>query len=173
MASTGKFWLMPPQILWLLLGLCCALHWGAGWGLPFRPLPGLGLLLVVAGVGVNLWAVRTFSAQQTTVRPDERPTAVVESGPFRWSRNPMYAGLVVFYVGIACAVGSATFLISAGVFGLILRIVFITHEEAVVRAQFGEAYDAYCARVGRWIGRRPEPEGRDSPVRSGAQDAAP
>lgn len=151
-----RFLLMPPRILWLQLAVSAAMHWGVGLSYPVGQSTVAGAVLIVIGVGINVWASRIFGRERTPIRPGTTPRTVVGRGPFRWSRNPMYVGLIALHLGVALFVGGAAFWVSAAVYAAILRVLFIPHEERVLRAAFGEAYDAYTSRVFRWVGRQTE-----------------
>jgi hypothetical protein len=78
------------------------------------------------------------------------PDRIVEEGPYRWVRNPMYLGHLIFFAGLAVTLWSwlalAVFAFHAPWFDRRVR-----EDEARLRERFGAAYDAYCARVKRWI----------------------
>lgn len=116
-----------------------------------------GAILLTAGVGINVWAAHVFKQAHTPIRPDDTPRTIAERGPFRWSRNPMYVGLIALHLGAALMVGDIVFWISTLVYAGVLRVSFIPHEERVLRETFGFAYDDYAARVFRWFGRRRRP----------------
>ena len=75
-------------------------------------------------------------------------------GLYGISRNPMYLGLVLAGTGAAMFSGTLTALLLAAVFALIVRYWYIAYEESAMRRRFGDSYDAYCRKVGRWFGRR-------------------
>ena len=66
----------------------------------------------------------------------------------------MYLGLVLAGTGAAMFSGTLTALLLAAVFALIVRYWYIAYEESAMRRRFGDSYDAYCRKVGRWFGRR-------------------
>jgi protein-S-isoprenylcysteine O-methyltransferase Ste14 len=150
-----KFLLMPPRILWLMLAVSAVLHWALGVSFPVGRSTPAGIAVIAFGVGINVWAARIFEGARTPIRPDATPTTIVESGPFRWSRNPMYAGLIALHLGVVVIIGDAVFWVSTGVYAAILRAFFIPHEERAMFEAFGESYSDYASRVLRWVGRRP------------------
>jgi protein-S-isoprenylcysteine O-methyltransferase Ste14 len=76
---------------------------------------------------------------------------LITGGPFRWSRNPMYVGLSVVYLGVSVLVGSAWPLVLLGVPLGFLRLFTIPVEEQSMREAFGPEYLAYATRVRRWL----------------------
>lgn len=122
-----------------------------------RPSPALrvaGAALAVVGVGVGLAGVAAFRARRTTVDPrrPERAAALVAHGVYRWSRNPMYAGLVAVAGGVAAASGSAAAVAGPLLLAAYLDRVQIPAEERALRQRFGAAFDAYARAVPRWAG---------------------
>jgi protein-S-isoprenylcysteine O-methyltransferase Ste14 len=110
-----------------------------------------GLALLGGGVAVVLRVAAMFRRAGTTIRPFETSSALVERGPFRLSRNPIYLGMVVFLLGVALLAGSLSPFLVIPVFAWILDRRFIRAEEAVLAKTFGPAYDTYRGRVRRWI----------------------
>lgn len=109
---------------------------------------GLVILLSIILVGVS---AGTFRKAGTPVRPLTPTTAIVRSGPYRFSRNPMYAGMAGILLGLAICLGSVAFLVAlVGAlafvhFGVVLR------EERYLEALHGEAYRRYRGSVRRWL----------------------
>jgi protein-S-isoprenylcysteine O-methyltransferase Ste14 len=145
---------LPPPIWALIYGLlAAAASWLLGWPkLPGLPLPVLGVLVIVLGAIAPLWAIRLFRREGTEVSPIS-PTnrQLVMSGPYRFTRNPMYLGLVIIMFGVALWVGSWPILAAPVAVFITANFVHIPHEEAKMRRQFGAAYDAYVDRVRRWV----------------------
>jgi len=110
-------------------------------------------ILAVAGVAFDLLGLLAFRAFRTTVNPlkPERASAMVTSGVYRVSRNPMYVGMVLLL--LAWAVYLSALLPFAGppIFVLYITRFQIQSEERVLRGIFGEEYSAYAARVRRWL----------------------
>jgi protein-S-isoprenylcysteine O-methyltransferase Ste14 len=112
---------------------------------------GLGVALLAFGAGLFFWGMWTFSHEQTGIMPRNPASHVVMSGPYRWSRNPMYVGFTALYLGFAFLMNMVwPVLLLPGVL-LILFAAVIAREERYMRATFGEAYDSYCRRVPRWL----------------------
>lgn len=131
-------------------------------GLPigrWRPLPivpawlgtPLGVALIVLGIAVLAAAVRLFKSGRTSIQPWEPSTALLTSGLYRFSRNPIYLGYTLLYLGAACWLNSAwPFLLLPVVFGAMHRLV-IAREERYLESRFGSEYLAFKRRVRRWL----------------------
>jgi protein-S-isoprenylcysteine O-methyltransferase Ste14 len=111
----------------------------------------LGILLIVFGVILNLWADSLFKKSGTTVKPHLLPSSLQLSGPFLLSRHPMYLGMTAILLGLAVILGSLVSFIFPVIFVLIMEILFIPHEEKNLIAVFGEEYFGYKRRTSRWI----------------------
>lgn len=145
---------LPPPI-WTLIFLlvAAAASWVLGWPkLPGLPLPAIGITVFAAGWVAPVWAVVLFRREGTELQPTSQANQkLVTGGPFRFTRNPMYLGLVVATLGIAVWVGAwPMFIVPAAVF-FTAGLVHIPFEEAKMRRQFGTAYDAYTTQVRRWV----------------------
>lgn len=124
-----------------------------------------GALVAAGGVAVAAAGVAAFRRQRTTVDPrhPERASALVTDGVYRWTRNPMYVGIVGVALGGASALGSPLGVLGPALLSLYLDRVQIPAEEAALRSHFGAGYDEYTDTVGRWLGR-PRPA-RAAPAR--------
>lgn len=156
MAENGKDRpgvIAPPPVIYLgclLLGLV------ADYFSPFAVLPQivqyvLGVVLIpVAGIVAALTFIAFYRAR-TSPDPYKADTALVTTGPFRFSRNPLYLAAAILYLGIALTVDSVwvALLLIPGL-GIINAGV-IAREERYLEAKFGEDYLRYKAAVRRWI----------------------
>jgi protein-S-isoprenylcysteine O-methyltransferase Ste14 len=145
---------LPPPV-WALIyiligGIVSALY-------PWRALIDLrvlwlGILLVIGGFALALSAATLFRRKGTEINPiSESNKLLVTTGPFRFTRNPMYVGLTTFTLGIALCVGSLPmFAVPVLVFAT-ANWAHIPFEEDKMRRQFGTAYDEYTRQVRRWI----------------------
>jgi protein-S-isoprenylcysteine O-methyltransferase Ste14 len=112
---------------------------------------GLGAVLFGLGAAGFAWMVFTMRTARTPIHNAATPTTLVESGPFRWTRNPMYLFGSVAYAGLACL------LVEPWSLAFIPAVLAMTHygvvlrEEAFLESRFGTAYRQYTARVRRWL----------------------
>jgi protein-S-isoprenylcysteine O-methyltransferase Ste14 len=116
----------------------------------------LGWCVMAIAPVAPIMAFTQFRRAHTTVDPrkPETATALVTSGVYKWTRNPMYLGLFILLLGWAIKLGTFGPLIVALLFLPLIYKVQIRVEEHALREQFGADYDRYCEQVGRWIGRR-------------------
>lgn len=112
----------------------------------------IGLGLILLGVSLPVIAVTHFRAVGTQVMPtSERNDKLVTTGLYALTRNPMYLGLVIASLGAAAWFARPLMYLAPVLVFLIANFVFAPYEEAKMRRQFGAAFDAYAARVRRWI----------------------
>ena len=110
-----------------------------------------GWVLILGGLGLMGWAGLAFQKAATTIVPHREPSALVETGPYRWSRNPIYLADLVILAGWALLLGAPAALVLLGPLYVVLTTRFVLKEEALLTDRLGEAYTAYRARVPRWI----------------------
>jgi protein-S-isoprenylcysteine O-methyltransferase Ste14 len=116
-----------------------------------RPARWAGGLLVAAFVVWNGWTLQVMALHRTSILPGGPTTVVLQAGPFRVSRNPLYLGLIALDTGLALLMPSfwSLVLLPVGVAALFWGA--IRPEEKYLSAKFGADYDAYRARVRRWL----------------------
>ena len=110
-----------------------------------------GMLAAVLGFAVMFWAWALFRNAKTPIRPTQRPSILITDGPYEWTRNPMYLGLVLILWGIALFCGTLIMFFAPLAFFLTINNVFIPYEEKKLQRIFGKAYNAYRDRVRRWL----------------------
>ena len=110
-----------------------------------------GGLFVLVGLILALVSSELFRRRRTTIKPFEPSTALVTSGPFRLSRNPMYLGMVLVLLGCAMLVGTVWPLPVIPLFIWLITSRFIVHEEEMMEQVFGDDYREYRQRTRRWI----------------------
>lgn len=126
------------------------------WILPLPLLaPGAGMVpgitLIVAALALAGWCLGLFAKAGTNVPTHKPSTAIVTTGPYRLSRNPIYLALTALSVGIALWVNSAWMLGLIVPTLVVMTIGVIMREEKYLEAKFGDDYRAYKARVRRWL----------------------
>jgi protein-S-isoprenylcysteine O-methyltransferase Ste14 len=108
-------------------------------------------MLVPLGGAVALSARMRFSRAGTDVRPWKPSRSIVTEGVYRLTRNPMYLGLTLAYLGLAGAFSSVAALAILPLLLAYIQIAVIAREERYLAAKFGDAYRDYTSRVRRWI----------------------
>ena len=149
-ANPGR--VRPPRIYLgtILLGVAAHLVWHdhlAPWsvGLP------VGSLLMLAAMALYVGAVRAFKAAGTPVPGNQAATAVVRTGPYRFSRNPIYLAFSLLQMGLALLVNSPSLLITLLPALALMAFVVIPREERYLGQRFPAEYAAYKAATRRWL----------------------
>jgi len=110
-----------------------------------------GMVLTVGGALIAFSSLGIFRAARTTTVPFETPSKLITSGPYRFSRNPMYVGLSLIYLGVAGIQVQIWPVLLLPLLAIYIHRSVIPVEEARLREVFGDAYEQYCARVRRWV----------------------
>lgn len=144
---------IPPPIL-LLIHIFAAflLNWLLP--LPFafpKVLEWVGYFLTLVGFGLPFSAAGRIMQAHTTLDPHGSVTKIVTSGPYRFSRNPIYLGFICLLVGLSIAFRSYWGLILGPLFMVSLYQFVIKEEEAYLEKKFGDVYNSYRSRVKRWL----------------------
>lgn len=148
-ANLGKA--RPPIIYLIAIAAGLILHFV--WPIPFVPglARAIGALLAIIAVALLMWAIRTFRSAGTPVPGNLPTTTIVNAGPYRFSRNPIYLAFSLFQAGIALAVNEAWILITLVPAIAVMSFVVIPREEHYLEARFGEEYAKYKSSVRRWV----------------------
>ena len=143
-------WESPPT--WLLLMIALAALQSRYLPLIDAGRPGriAGTVLIVGGLFIFTAALLQFRRHRTTVMPRETPVALIDTGIYRLSRNPIYLADALFLAGAALWWDAASLLL-VPLFVMIITRRFILGEESGLRAVFGAAFDRYAARTRRWL----------------------
>lgn len=140
----------PPHILFSLLILAIGIH--VIFKLePLIAVSWFGVVLFVAGFMITATGFKTFVKKDTPVRHSETPKALVTEGLYKYTRNPMYVGMMVLLFGVALMVGTWPFLAVPLLMFCVLNFVYIPWEEKTMAWLFKDDYRAYCKRVRRWL----------------------
>lgn len=144
----------PPPFVYLgflLIGLAADRVIGQPLGLPLLTRGVLAIASIAPGVGLLLAASGLFRRAGTDAKPWKTATALVNSGVYRFTRNPMYLGMALLYAGLAFAFASAGALLLLPVVIGIIETQVIAREERYLETKFGDVYREYKQRVRRWI----------------------
>src|SRR5262249_23694646 len=141
-----------PPLAWgfaLIAGL--ALNWLVP--LPFLPADvpkgWLGAMVFVAALTLAAWAIATIARSGSNVPTNLPTTTVVRSGPYRFTRNPVYLGMFLGQIGLAIAFDNLWLLVTLVPFALIIRYGVVAREEVYLGRKFSDVYRGYCSRVRR------------------------
>lgn len=115
------------------------------------PLRRIGAVLVVVALALMFWALATFWRAGTAVIPHRSATTLVMRGPYRLTRNPMYLGLTMLYLGVSLWAAAVWPLLFLPMVIVIMRVAVISREEAYLARRFGDQYRQYRAQVRRWV----------------------
>lgn len=152
-AETANALVRPPYAWALAAAAGLGLEWLRPW--PFVPafMPRVlaGCFLFACGLAFAAWAIASFRRAGTRVETYKPTTTIVAMGPYRFSRNPIYVGMVLGLIGLAVGFDSLWLVVALAVFCLVIRYGVIAREEAYLERKFGAGYLAYKDRVRRWL----------------------
>ena len=146
----------PPPILWVS---AFAVAWFLDdqvRALPFpaiSPIAGrvIGAVVVIVGLYVLISGIAAFRRVMTAIFPNQPANELVTDGPYRFTRNPMYAGFTLIYIGGAFIMNSMWPLALLPIVLGLLFLLVIRREEAYLADAFGQQYASYRSRVRRWL----------------------
>jgi protein-S-isoprenylcysteine O-methyltransferase Ste14 len=143
--------LRPPVIFLCAILLGVALN--RAWPLHFMPrnVGVLGPLITVCAVLLFLLSYREFRAAGTSVRGSERTSTIVQTGPYGFSRNPIYLAFILFVLGLSVWLNNLWLLVTLVPAVGIMAMVVIPREERFLERNFNDQYSSYKARVRRWL----------------------
>lgn len=110
-----------------------------------------GILLAALGVALAIWGRHALVSAGTNVNPYRPSTAIVDSGPYRFTRNPLYVSLTIMYVGLTLAFDTWWGFILLVPVLIVMHLGVIRREERYLEEKFGESYRRYRARVRRYL----------------------
>jgi protein-S-isoprenylcysteine O-methyltransferase Ste14 len=142
----------PPLIYLASIATGLGLHWA--WPRPLMaggPARLLGGALVAASLLLFGFSVQRFRAAGTPVPARKPTTAIVRTGPYRFSRNPIYLAFSLLQLGIAIWVGSWWLVATLAAAITIIQYVVVPEEERYLETRFGGEYRDYKASVRRWF----------------------
>ena len=144
----------PPLIFFVFLGIAGVLEYGVGFNYPRGSLGlrcAVALIVFIFSGYLALHAFVVLKKRGTFIDPNKPTTQIVEDGPFRFSRNPMYLSLVLVLLALSVLFLSLWFFLSAICLWLVFDRIAIAAEEVYLEQKFGSHYTAYKTRVRRWI----------------------
>ncbi len=144
--------LNPPRLyaLTVIAGALLTLLWQANifpiWGqLVFGP------IFLAGGGCLHIWAFREFERAGTTVEGYKPASTLVTTGPYKYTRNPLYVSMSLMVLGTGLLFDSLWMIILLVPLNIYIHFSFINREENYLREKFGDDYDAYFLSVRRWI----------------------
>ncbi|MBN2501489.1 MAG: isoprenylcysteine carboxylmethyltransferase family protein [Anaerolineales bacterium] len=114
----------------------------------------IGIVLIITGIYLIVLARREFARYGQPTDPGQPTGKTITSGVFSISRNPLYMGAVLIFLGIALAINILWTLVTLLISSIICYYVLIVPEEKYLTAKFGKAYQEYIAIVHRWLGHK-------------------
>ena len=150
--TTGRSRVPPPlpNVLGFILGLICNWLWPWPIARYVYVLP-VGVLLVGVAVVLSVTMARTFKQHGTSGNPYKETTAIVNTGPFRVSRNPIYITIQICHAAVGLLFNSIWILLMALPALIVVHYVVVLGEEAYLERKCSDAYLDYKSRVRRWI----------------------
>jgi protein-S-isoprenylcysteine O-methyltransferase Ste14 len=152
-ADTARV-IIPPPLAW---GLAIIAGLALDWLVPLSFLPAalpaglLGAMVFVLALALFAWAVVTIIRSGSNVPTNLPTTAIVESGPYRFTRNPIYLSMFLGLIGLAIALDNVWLLMMLVPFALVIRYGVVAREEVYLERKFGDVYRGYRSRVRRWL----------------------
>ena len=110
-----------------------------------------GLVLIIIGTSLRFWAGSVFYQVNQSMVSFQVPPNFVTTGPWKYSRNPLYLGLIIMGLGFSLLFSSYTDLTFTVIGAVLLHLEVTLHEEKVLDQKFGYAYQAYKSKVRKWI----------------------
>ncbi len=111
----------------------------------------IGRAAIVFGIVLMGVSFVMFQRHKTSVVPKRTPDAIITTGPYKYSRNPIYVADAIILIGYILTLGSLISFALVPAFAWVIAKRFINGEEAGIRAEFGQVYDDYCQQTRRWI----------------------
>ena len=144
--------ILPPRIFQAALLTLLLIHFLLPvFFLYDSPVRWIGLFPILAGIYLNLKSDALIKKHETTIKPFEKPSSLIEKGPFLLSRNPIYLGMVLIVFGGAVLSGSILGFLVPPVLGIVLHYIYILPEEQMLQKCFQSEYLRYRKVVRRWI----------------------
>lgn len=146
--------MLPPTLVLMHIAGGITFNWIMNFVLPFSLPHGLGwigLILLAAAFGITAWSKNLFETAGTNVPPNKPATAIVTTGIYQYTRNPMYLSFMLGFTGLALLAGTPYMLLALAPMFFILTNYVIKPEEEYLSEKFGEEYNTYKNQVRRWL----------------------
>jgi protein-S-isoprenylcysteine O-methyltransferase Ste14 len=144
--------LMPPHYLVFTLILTVILHiYFPVMEIIYFPNNLIGLVFILLGAILNVWADVSLKRAKTTTKPHGKPSQVVKKGPYGVSRHPMYLGFVLIVFGVSVFLGSLMSFLTPLFLFLVLDRQFVPLEEELMEKLFSRSYAEYKGKVRKWL----------------------
>ena len=142
---------MPPVILFIAILFQIALYKILPIMIIFENMYWIGIVVVFLGFFIFISSLMAFRINKTTMIPFQDSSFLITNGIYKYTRNPMYLGMLFVQFGIAIYFGSISPFIIPFLFIPIMNSRIIQHEEVILEKQFGESYMIFKNSVRRWI----------------------
>jgi protein-S-isoprenylcysteine O-methyltransferase Ste14 len=146
--------IVRPPLAW---GLAVIAGLALNWLLPLAFLPAdlpagwLGATVFVLALALAIGAIVTMTRAGSNVPTNRPTTTIVEKGPYRFTRNPIYLSMFLGLIGLSLAFDNPWLLMALVPFALVIRYGVVAREEAYLERKFGDVYRGYRSRVRRWL----------------------
>jgi len=143
--------LRPPLVV--LAAILLGIGLNRAWSLPFMPstLWLLGPIVTLCAVLLYMLSFREFRAAGTSVRGNKRTTTIVRTGPYRFSRNPIYLAFILLVMGLSVWLNNLWLLVTLVPAAGLMAAVVIPREERFLERNFPDQYSSYKTTVRRWL----------------------
>ena len=144
---------VPPPLIYLA-GLLIGLALDAAWPAAFLPAPAqyvAGGMVIAVSLGLFAVVLGAFARSGTSIDHRRPTTSIIASGPFRYSRNPVYVSMTLLLIGLGLAIDSVWIVAMAVPAALVTHRFVILKEEAFLAKKFGQDYERYRQTVRRWV----------------------
>ena len=146
MIDLPPVWLIAAIVLvWLQVWLWPAATWDHAWA------GALGAVLFWGGLALMAWAIWTFRQQRTSVVPHQMPARIITTGPFAFTRNPIYLGDLMVLAGVVLGQGAYLMAGLVPLLAVILARRFIAPEEARMKQSYETEFARYAQKTRRWL----------------------
>jgi protein-S-isoprenylcysteine O-methyltransferase Ste14 len=152
-ADTARVIIRPPLAWGLAIIAGFVLNWlmPLPFLLPKLAAAWLGAAVFVLALALVAWAITTMARAGSNVPTNLPTTTIVGSGPYRFTRNPIYLGMFLGLIGLTIALDNLWLLVMLVPFAIVIRYGVVAREEAYLERKFGDVYRGYRSRVRRWF----------------------